>query len=66
MKKRMLDKTTTKGAHHTILIGLRVNEELRDRLDEWRRMQKDLPSRTEAIRRLVDLALYESERIKQR
>lgn len=26
-------------------------------IDEWRRKQKDLPSRSEAIRRLVALAL---------
>jgi hypothetical protein len=26
-------------------------------IDEWRRVQMDLPSRTEAIRRLVELGL---------
>ena len=26
-------------------------------IDEWRRQQPDLPSRSEAIRRLVDIAL---------
>lgn len=36
-------------------------------VDDWRRRQKDLPSRAEAIRRLVDLALdYESFREKKR
>jgi hypothetical protein len=28
-----------------------------DAIDEWRRKQPDLPNRSEAIRRLVDLAL---------
>jgi hypothetical protein len=28
-----------------------------DAIDEWRRRQSDLPNRSEAIRRLVDVAL---------
>jgi hypothetical protein len=32
---------------------------LRDRVDAWRKMQTDLPSRSEAIRRLVEIALKE-------
>jgi hypothetical protein len=39
------------------LIQLRISDELEERLDAWRREQKDLPSRSEAIRRLVELAL---------
>lgn len=31
------------------------------KVDEWRRQQPDIPSRAEAIRRLVDLALSEQE-----
>jgi hypothetical protein len=31
--------------------------EMRDRIDEWRRCQADLPPRAEAIRRLLDIAL---------
>jgi hypothetical protein len=30
-------------------------------IDEWRRKQPDLPSRSEAIRRLIDLALQQTE-----
>lgn len=30
-------------------------------IDEWRREQNDLPSRSEAIRRLVELALKTSK-----
>lgn len=32
------------------------------RIDAWRRHQPDLPSRSEAIRRLVDLGLEAEER----
>ncbi len=39
------------------LIGLRWHEPALDAIDEWRRQQPDLPSRSEAIRRLVDLGL---------
>lgn len=30
-----------------------------DRVDDWRRKQPDLPSRAEAIRRLVEKGLHE-------
>lgn len=32
------------------------------RIDDWRRQQPDIPNRSEAIRRLVDLALDEAGR----
>ena len=35
---------------------MRVSEEFLRLVDDWRRRQKDLPSRAEAIRRLVELA----------
>ena len=35
---------------------MRVSEEFLRTVDDWRRRQKDLPSRAEAIRRLVELA----------
>jgi hypothetical protein len=35
---------------------MRVSEEFSRTVDDWRRRQKDLPSRAEAIRRLVELA----------
>ena len=35
---------------------MRVSEEFLRMVDDWRRRQKDLPSRAEAIRRLVELA----------
>jgi len=36
---------------------MRVSRDFSARVDDWRRTQPDLPSRAEAIRRLVDLAL---------
>ena len=36
---------------------VRLQPELAGELDEWRRKQPDLPSRAEAIRRLVELGL---------
>jgi hypothetical protein len=35
---------------------MRVSEQFLRIVDDWRRCQTDLPSRAEAIRRLVDLA----------
>ena len=40
-----------------IQIGMRWREPDLAAIDEWRRHQTDLPSRTEAIRRLVELGL---------
>ena len=36
---------------------MRVSEGFLRMVDDWRRCQKDLPSRAEAIRRLVELAV---------
>ena len=38
-------------------IGVRVDDDLLKRLDDWRRKQEDVPSRPEAIRRLMELGL---------
>ncbi len=38
-------------------IGMRWQEPTLAAIDDWRRQQPDLPSRTEAIRRLVELGL---------
>jgi hypothetical protein len=35
---------------------MRVSEDFLRTVDDWRRRQKDLPSRAEAIRRMVELA----------
>jgi hypothetical protein len=36
---------------------MRVSEQFIRTIDDWRRKQPDLPSRTEAIRRLVEKGL---------
>jgi hypothetical protein len=38
------------------LFQMRVSEQFLRTVDEWRRYQTDLPSRAEAVRRLVELA----------
>jgi metal-responsive CopG/Arc/MetJ family transcriptional regulator len=43
-------------------IQMRVNEDWLALIDNWRRAQPDLPSRSEAIRRLVEIALKEEAR----
>lgn len=41
---------------------MRVSEQFLHDLDEWRRQQPDLPSRAEAVRRLVALGMAASQR----
>ncbi|WP_352668828.1 hypothetical protein [Mesorhizobium sp. M0166] len=36
---------------------MRLSSDLLARVDEWRRKQPDLPSRSEAFRRLVEVGL---------
>jgi hypothetical protein len=38
-------------------IGVRVDEDFLKLIDEWRRKQDDVPTRPEAIRRLVEIGL---------
>jgi hypothetical protein len=52
-KKRGRPKTTGAGTQ----IGMRWQAATLEAIDEWRRQQPDLPSRSEAIRRLVEQAL---------
>jgi len=45
---------------------LRLPPELGDQIDEWRRLQPDLPARAEAARRLIELGLEVSKgRVKE-
>lgn len=41
---------------------MRVSDAWMKRVDDWRRDQPDLPSRAEAIRRLVDLGLEKQKK----
>jgi hypothetical protein len=38
-------------------LNVRFDKDTLKRVDDWRRKQRDLPGRPEAVRRLVDLAL---------
>ena len=46
-----------KAAVHTVSFLLRLSPSLCDRIDEWRRHEPDIPSRSEAIRRLLEKSL---------
>ena len=45
-----------KGRAQDRPFQMRVSEEFLRTLDDWRRAQIDLPSRAEAIRRMVEIA----------
>lgn len=45
------------GRTHDRPFQMRLNEEFLAKIDNWRRMQPDMPHRSEAIRRLVESAL---------
>jgi len=51
-----------KEAVHTFSTVIRLSPELRDKIDEWRRKQPDIPGRTEAMRRLLEMALTSAPR----
>lgn len=46
-----------KPAVHTLTKLVRMSPELIDAVTEWRRRQSQLPSESEAIRRLVEIGL---------
>jgi hypothetical protein len=51
-------KTRRKRPKQTgLLVGTRLQPELLAQLDEWRRGQPDLPTRPEAIRRIIEQAV---------
>lgn len=39
------------------LVGTRFQADLLDAIDNWRKQQRDLPTRPEAVRRLVELGM---------
>lgn len=60
-------RTTKKGPGRPAtgqdpVTAIRLSVDMRAALDDWRRGQPDLPSRSEAIRRLVEAALKASPR----
>lgn len=46
--------------NQTERFQMRVSIDFLAKIDEWRRHQPDIPSRSEAIRRLVEKALSEN------
>jgi Arc/MetJ-type ribon-helix-helix transcriptional regulator len=46
--------------------SIRLSRELDARIAEWRREQPDLPNRSEAIRRLVEIGLANTKHVKHR
>jgi hypothetical protein len=42
---------------HDKVFQMRASEEFFRQIDQWRREQPDIPSRSEAIRRLIELGL---------
>ncbi len=49
-------KLGRKLSGNNILMNVRVSEAMLERIDDWRRAQKDLPDRSEAVRRMIALA----------
>lgn len=43
-------------------VNIRVDEDFLARVDAWRRTEKDIPTRPEAIRRLAEQSLDRAER----
>jgi hypothetical protein len=60
MKSAKKDTKKSRGRPATgigLQIGTRWSSEIVSLVDDWRRLQADLPGRPEAIRRLVELGL---------
>jgi len=43
------------------LVNLRLSDPLSKAIDDWRRKQTDIPTRSEAIRRLVEKGLADAK-----
>jgi len=57
MPKKAGRPTIDAEGPQTHQLQARVSKEFLAKLDEWRRAQPDIPTRTEALRRLVEQAL---------
>lgn len=51
---------------HDKVFQMRSSEEFLRRIDDWRREQTDIPSRAEAIRRLIELGLEAAKQRQER
>jgi metal-responsive CopG/Arc/MetJ family transcriptional regulator len=61
----MAEKTRWEKFEMTLQFNLRIPPEFLKDVDNWRRRQEDLPGRSEAIRRLVELGLKAKEKRSQ-
>ena len=50
-----------KDVQFPVKLALGITEDMEAAIDAWRRQQPDLPSRSEAIRRLVEKALKDGQ-----
>jgi hypothetical protein len=57
VRRIVLSPVTALSALQTERLQMRVSKGFLKSVDDWRRKQEDLPSRSEAIRRLVEQAL---------
>ena len=57
LRTNALSNTSERAETKTERFELRLSGELLARIDQWRRDQTDLPTRSEAIRRLVEMGL---------
>lgn len=46
-------------------FNMRVTDDWLGKVDDWRRTQRDIPSRSEAIRRLVEIGIEASKLVKK-
>ena len=52
-KSTRVNMQTKRATQKGVLVGVRMQPEQLNSLDNWRREQDDLPNRPEAIRRLI-------------
>ena len=46
-------------------FNMRVTDEWLAKIDDWRRTQRDIPSRSKAIRRLVEIGIEASKLVRK-
>jgi hypothetical protein len=65
MAQELLSTKKSRGRPATGIgtpVHIRFHDDLLTKLDDYRRQQRDLPSRSEAVRRLVEQALTDKRK----
>jgi hypothetical protein len=65
MAEELLSTKKSRGRPATGIgtpVHIRFHDDLLTKLDDYRRQQRDLPSRSEAVRRLVEQALTDKRK----